>query len=339
MFRPGRRDDYISMCTGVDYYPYDKDLHDIKKVESILSEIFVEKELMDYVLTVISKCLVGEKEEVFYILNGSGSNGKSVSTSLIENSFGDYAGSASVALLTQKRNRSSAPSPDLVMLKGKRIVSMHEPENDDELKVGLMKQMSGGDKIQARALHKAPIEYVPQFKMFMNCNKLPKISANDDGTWRRMRVIEFKSKFLNKPDPKNKLEFKRDNDLMRKIDLLGSAFMSILVKYYELYRKDGIEVPDEVMKFTNEYKQESDVYTQFIDEMITITEDSYMSVDQLKGVFDIWWSDNMTEKNKIKKIEFRKVMISKIGKCVRQQSSLGWKVKINNLIQEVDELE
>ena len=71
-----------------------------------------------------------------------------------------------------------------------------------------MKEYTGGDKIKARGLHKDPIEFKPQFKLVLLCNELPKVPPNDEATWRRMEVVEFKSKFVDKP--KEPHEFARD---------------------------------------------------------------------------------------------------------------------------------
>ena len=63
---------------------------------------------------------------------------------------------------------------------------------------GAMKELSGGDKIQARGLHKDPIEFKPRWKIVMTSNVLPEISAND-GTWRS-EVTEFISRFVDPED-------------------------------------------------------------------------------------------------------------------------------------------
>ena len=58
-----------------------------------------------------------------------------------------------------------------------------------------MEQLTGGDKLKARGLHKDP-EFKPQIKVVMCCNVLKSLD-NDDGTWRRIRVIEFISSFVD----------------------------------------------------------------------------------------------------------------------------------------------
>ena len=132
-----------------------------------------------------------------------------------------------------------------------------------------MKELTGGDKIIARALHKDPIEFKPQFKMVMTCNKLIKPSSNDDGVWRRMSVVDFPSKFVDSPDPKNKFEFKIDDTLNDKLQIWPEAFIYLLInEYYVKFKSSGIREPAEVKKNNAEYKADSDIFTLFIQEKI-----------------------------------------------------------------------
>ena len=58
----------------------------------------------------------------------------------------------------------------------------------------------------ARELFKSPIIFKSQGTMILSSNSLLEISDLTDGAWRRIRVIDFKSKFID-GIPKNKNEF------------------------------------------------------------------------------------------------------------------------------------
>ena len=65
----------------------------------------------------------------------------------------------------------------------------------ETFQVGTLKELSGGDTITVRTLHKEPFDFNPQFTIFCISNQLPKVPA-DDGGMRRIRVVKFNSKLL-----------------------------------------------------------------------------------------------------------------------------------------------
>jgi P4 family phage/plasmid primase-like protien len=296
LFRKGIPEDYISYTTGIDYEVYDEDDVLIEEVRNFVQQVLPIKDVREYVLTLFSSFLDGKiTGEKFHIWTGSGGNGKSKIIELFQHSFGDYCCQLPSALITQKRARAEACNPVLVRTKGKRFACLQEPEGNDKINVGLMKELTGGDKIIARGLHQDPIEFKPQFKMVLTCNDLPEVStsSNDDGTWRRIRAVHFPSKFLENPDPKNPFEFPIDESLSQKLPEWGPAFVYILFQYYKDYKKYGIYEPDSVKKHTREYKESSDQFSQFFNERIvtTDTENSGLSIhiDDAYYQFQEWY--------------------------------------------------
>jgi hypothetical protein len=86
-----------------------------------------------------------------------------------------------------------------------------EPSEQDRINIGFMKELSGNDRIMTRGLYKEPCEFKPQFKMILTCNELPEVPS-DDGTWRKIRVIEFTSKFCENPVKPNEFADSRRGD-------------------------------------------------------------------------------------------------------------------------------
>lgn len=66
--------------------------------------------------------------------------------------MGDYAANISVSYITQKRAASNTASPEMVKAIGRRFVVFQEPEENERVNAGLMKEISGNDKIQVLAV-------------------------------------------------------------------------------------------------------------------------------------------------------------------------------------------
>ena len=176
-----------------------------------------------------------------------------------------------------------------------------------------MKELTGGDTIQARGLHKDPIEFKPQFKLIMTCNQLPEINNMDGGVERRLRVVEFKSKFVQDPDPDKPNEFLMDTDLNEKMEQWPEIFMKMLLDKYILYKTEGNKDPPEVLVATKDYKKECDIFNQFIDDMVEENPDAKIKLGQLYTVFKMWYGKCGTSKKVPRRNELKNAMNKRFG--------------------------
>ncbi len=241
----------------------------IREIEEFMEKIQPKEEMRMYILTYMASILEGNnKDQKFLIFTGSGSNGKGTLFELLDNTLGDYYSTVPITLLTQKRKGSSTATPELADKHGKRFLVMQEPETDDKINVGYMKELTGQDKIMARPLYGSPFYYIPQFKIAVACNILPQIPADDNGTWRRLRVADFEQKFCD--NPVNANEHKKDTGLREKMKKWNDVFMWLLInKYFMVY--NGITLdrmePEQVKLSTDNYKNDSNIYIEFMDDL------------------------------------------------------------------------
>lgn len=311
-FRDGQPDDNVSKCTGITYNTdYSMDHEIIQEIFGFLRKVQPDPGMLDYVMTVLASFLGGSTEEqTFQIWTGSGSNGKSTIIELFEKTFGDdYCGKFPVTLLTKDRASSNACTPELQDVMRKRFASMQEPNDNDLIYTGAMKEYTGGDKIYSRGLFSTPTPFKPQFKLVLLCNKMPQIKGWDYGTWRRIRVVNFTSSFVDEPSPENEQEFKKDKTLSSRFDGWREGFMWLLVWYLKRYKKGGVRDPESVSKASMDYKKKSDMYLQFMDDNFETTnkDTDRLSAQEMYDAFKMWWR-NMNTTTVPSKTDFMEYM-------------------------------
>ena len=335
-FRDGKPEDYISFSTKITYDP-DRHYSTYEcwaELDKFLRNILPNENVRRYFLRHLSTCLNGGNEaQKFHILTGSGSNGKSMLTNLMATAFGDYCCKAPISLLTQQRNKSAAAAPELVRMKGRRFVTMQEPDEQVPLNTGLMKELASCEKITARDLYagsKQMIDFDIQARFHLACNEKPKVNTTDGGTWRRLIVIDFPMKFV--AEPKLPHELPVDESIIKKAvsEEWATCFMAYLIHLY----KEGngwhkLTPPQEVMAYTNEYKEESDVIARFIREYVhdvgTIIGDPDVMVPEpvswnaVAQTFQNWKRENELA-NRGSATELQKRLIGQFGKMPRG----GW---------------
>ncbi len=299
-FRDGKPEDYMSFTTGIDYDPekpyceYDT----WPEVDTFIKQVLPDPEVRDYFIKHLATNLFGgNPAQKFHVMTGSGSNGKSMITNLASTALGDYACTVPITLFTQKRGSASAANPETIRLKGRRMVTMQEPDEAVALNTGLMKLVSSGEKMYARDLFKSGVEFEVQAKFHLACNDKPKINTTDGGTWRRLVVINFISKFVPRPSEKN--EFPLDESIQHKV--VSNKWATPFLNYLVHVLKEGkglrkLDAPAKVLEYTSDYRNENDGIAKFIsDKLIPVKEgDVIAPVDKttLKRTFKQWKDDN-----------------------------------------------
>ena len=301
-FRPGRPEDCVSKCTNINYEPLDKARHHetIEAIELFFNQLFPEPELKLYMWEHLASVLIGtNRNQTFNIYTGSGRNGKSIMVELMARCLGTYKAQVPVGLITQSRPSIGNTSSEIVQLMGVRYAVMQEPSKGDKINEGIMKEITGGDPIQGRALFKDTVTFMPQFKLVVCTNTLFDIKSNDDGTWRRIRVCDFKSKFIETPFndeihfPRNEYpyQFKVNDRLKEQFDEWAPVLASMLVEkaYQTLGRVEDRPI---VTASSEDYREGQDYLLEFINEKIKEEPDGKVKKMDIAQEFSDWFKIN-----------------------------------------------
>lgn len=330
-FRNGLPEDYITKSTNIDYIPFDKNNSNHVKIkdeiDEFMSQLFPDEELKKYMWQHLASTLIGtNKNQTFNIYNGCGRNGKSKLVELMTMVLGDYKGTVPISLVTSARGGIGSLSPEVAKLNGIRYAVMQEPSKNDRINDGAMKELTGEDPIMANPKYRDPIVFVPQFKLVVCTNNLFDIKSNDDGTWRRIRLCEFKSKFVDDPKPceDSPHEFKIDREITEKFKKWKSIFMSLLVEIAK-DTKGIVQDCDMVLAASNEYRKGQDYLMEFYNDKIIKTGNAKDKIKKTEvyAEFKQWYQDSYG-KGIPKGKELYEFLDKKIGKSGMGKGKTGW---------------
>lgn len=233
-----------------------------------------DQELIDYVQQIVGLSAIGKVYvEALVIAYGEGSNGKSTFWNTIARVLGTYSGTISADALTVGCKRNV--KPEMAELKGKRLVIAAELEEGMRLNTSIVKQLCSTDEVSAEKKYKDPFKYVPTHTLVLYTNHLPRVGANDDGTWRRLIVIPFNAKISGKGDIKNYSDFLAEK--------AGGAVLSWIIDGAKKAIKNDYKLksPKVVQDAINRYRENNDWLSSFIEECCEVNK----SYEQKSGEF------------------------------------------------------
>jgi len=321
-FRDGYPQDYITKSCGINYIEYNSSNKEMEQIgdelTSFMEKLFPIPDLNRYMWEHLASCLIGTNlNQTFNIYHGSGSNGKSILTDLMSHALGEYKGTVPITLVTEKRSAIGGTSSEIIQLKGIRYAVMQEPSKDTKINEGIMKELTGGDPVQGRALYCESEIFEPQFKLVVCTNSLFDITSNDDGTWRRIRKCDFLSKFIDEGEEHTddtEFVFTKDKSLKDRLPQLAPIFMSMLVK--KTFETNGVVTDcDVVMSASNKYRKGQDNIAAYVFERIIKTGDPNDKIGKegLMRDFKKWIEDANTGTKPPKGKELHEYLDKKFG--------------------------
>ncbi len=218
-----------------------------------------DQELIDYVQMICGMCLIGKVYvEALIIAYGDGRNGKSTFWNVVFKVLGSYSGNMSADALTVNCKRNV--KPELAELKGKRLIIAAELQEGMRLNTSVVKQLCSTDPVFAEKKFKAPFSFEPSHTLVLYTNHLPKVSASDDGTWRRLIVIPFHAKITGASDRKNYTQFL--------VDHAGGAVLSWLIEGAQkvIAADFQVDTPQCVREAIGSYREDNDWLGRFLEE-------------------------------------------------------------------------
>jgi putative DNA primase/helicase len=259
MLREGARQEYLTRGVEWSYLleaecpQFDRFLEDIMQGS---------ERMIEYLWRVIGYCLTGETAaRAFFILYGTGKNGKSTFARALQTLLGmraeNYAQTARFETFLQQARNAGGADPDIAGLAGARMVVASEvnPGEKYRLDGGKIKQFTGEDWMKARFLYSPEFQFLPVCKIFLLVNDVPHIDEVARALYDRLHYISFNYRIP---------EEKQDGMLHWK--LLGEmeGILAKAVRYAgEWYANQTLAPPEEILKAREALAQEMDWLAEF----------------------------------------------------------------------------
>jgi len=244
-----------------------------------------DAELIRYCQQLLGYSISGDcGEAILPICYGNGANGKSTVWNAIIELLGDYGLVAPSKLLMGATNDHAT---DVASLYQKRFVCIAEPEQNAKLREARVKELTGDSTITARRMREDFWSFERTHKFWMASNHLPQITGNDDGIWRRVKLIPFTVDLRQKVEPK-------PNYHKWLIEHEGSGILNWLIQGFQDYRSNGFIEPAAVKNATGGYRSQSDQLGEFISDRCVIEPSEVVaSNDLFRGYQD--WGGQLTQ--------------------------------------------
>ena len=251
--RPGRRADRITLSTSVAYDPTAQSA----RWDQAIREILGDDDTIAFVQTALGYSATGEtRRDCWFLGQGSGRNGKGTIYHPVRRALGDYAAELPAAVFDARRD--AAPY-DLAVLPGKRFVVSSEAGDTIKINHDRIKQLSGGDPLRVANKYERSFEFQPVCKLWLCANRKPRVTDDGAAFWARVMLVPFNVSFAGREDRSLRPDLEHD-------PAHQAAILAWLVQGAIRYYARGLDPPGSVQTATDQYREESDPLSEFLDE-------------------------------------------------------------------------
>ncbi len=283
-----------------------------------------------YLQMILGYCLSGNvREKSFFIMHGTGNNGKSTFINTILNIVGDYG--KQIAIETFLKNNDKAIRNDLACLDKVRLACASEVERGGKFAESLMKNISGGKgKLAARFLYGEYFDFQPECKVVFDTNFAPEVTAGGSAFWSRVKMIPFLAEITEK-DIKAKPNI--DEILMSE----ASGILNWLVEGFMKWDLGELTTPESVFLSVQEYKQDYDPMELFLKSCFDFDEENFVYSMHVIKAYKAWAKREGYKGIRLNPQSLRGLMTSRRYKGHRKNTGNGYLgLSLKNEYSEVD---
>jgi putative DNA primase/helicase len=234
--------------------------------------------LQSYLQRVAGYTLTGDtSEHALFFFFGTGGNGKGVLFNVLTGIAGEYSRVAPIETFTESKN--DRHPTELAGLRGARLVTATETEQGRAWSETKIKTLTGGDSISARLMHQNFSDFVPQFKLVISGNHLPKLRSVDEAMRRRLHLIPFT---VTIP------EQERDLELSDKLKAEWPGILAWAVQGCLQWQEKGLAKPPAVRNATATYLASEDVVAAWLEECCTLEPGNLQAFEKTSDLFASW---------------------------------------------------
>ena len=217
------------------------------------------------------------REHALVFVYGPGGNGKSVFLNVLTGILGAYAKTAAMDTFTA--SKGDKHPTDMAMLRGARLVTASETEEDRAWAEARIKSLTGGDPVTARFMRQDFFTFVPTFKLTIVGNHQPMLRSVDDAARRRFNIIPF----IRKPE-------QPDRRLEDKLRAEWPAILRWMIEGCLDWQANGLVRPESVTEATDAYFAEQDLMAQWLAEKCDVRQGDPNVWDRTTDLFESWSS-------------------------------------------------
>lgn len=250
------------------------------RLDQFMSEVFTDdaiKTLWEFCGYILLEALEMKK---FIIFTGKGNNGKSIWLNLINNILGEEN------VVNEPLQKLANSQFSTANLHGKLANINADLESDAIKYTGIIKMLTGGDKIAAEVKYGDTFYFKNRARMLFSCNELPPIHDYNDAFFDRLFVVNCPNQFT--------AESGADPFLMQKLlaEEAKSAWLNRAVEGAKrLYTSKQFTPSESITADVLQYRYSSDTVTEFIQSNIRHSEGSYVSKDEMYVIYKMWCRD------------------------------------------------
>jgi putative DNA primase/helicase len=280
-----QRTDLLTKISPVDYSP---EATECPRWLQFMREIYADDhDLITFIQKAMGYTLTGiTREQVLFICQGSGTNGKSTQIRIMSALMGEgeYALKTNLRAFTEATSQRQPSSIEYYIAKLHNVRLAYASEGDEGIKFseGMIKDVTGGEPITGRHPYGRPFTFQPLFKLWFGTNHEPQISGTDHAIWRRARKIPYIVNF----------EQRKDDTLFEKLIGELPGILRWVVKGCLLWQMNGLEPPKAVKDATDAYRRDMDVVGRFIGECCYLKDYAKVESTTLYQAYGKWCNDN-----------------------------------------------